>query len=75
MPVDLDLLDEYIYDMSEDAFMDDTGRVVTPEKMLDHVYATHCRTLSWKFRLRYKIGSAVRYLVHHAVWKGQEVKA
>jgi hypothetical protein len=40
--------------------------------MLDYAYAYHCRTLSWPFRVRYRVQSAIRFLLQRAVWRGQD---
>ena len=40
--------------------------------MLDYAFAYHRHTLSRRFVLRYRIQSAVRWLVHQVVWRGQD---
>ncbi len=73
-PIDLDAMDAggFIYDHREDAFLDGDGNAVTPIQMLDEMYTKHCRTLRLGFRLRWSIGSAARWAIHRAVWRGQD---
>jgi hypothetical protein len=72
LPLNMDCFDEYVYDMSEDAFLDENGARVTGQQILGRMYASHCRTLGWFFRQKYRLGSAARALIHHSVWKGQD---
>jgi hypothetical protein len=73
-PVDLDSIDAraFVYDQNEDAFFDDDGKTVSPVQILDEMYNRHCRTLRLGFRIRWNIGSAARWTISRAVWRGQD---
>lgn len=73
-PIDLDRDDvgEFLYDHREDTFLDEDGNVVTPVHILEVAYTKHCRTLRLGFRIRWHIGSAIRWVVRKAVWRGQD---
>jgi len=72
-PLDLDFVDDYIYDNREDIFIDDGGNVVGPEQMLERAYTKHCRSYRWRFLIRWKIESALRWIIQKGVWRGQDV--
>ncbi len=74
-PIDLDSTDArgYIYDGREDAFLGEDGKVVTPAQILEEMYTKHCRTLGLWFRIRWNLGSAARWAIREAVWKGQDL--
>jgi hypothetical protein len=63
----------FIYDNQEAKFFDRDGRETTPLRMLDEIYTRHCRTLRLGFRIRWRIGSASRWVIHKAVWRGQDL--
>ena len=71
-PLDLDFVDDYIYDLHEDKFIDDSGNVVRPEQILESVYVRHCRTCNWRFLIRWKADSAIKWSIRHSVWGGQD---
>jgi hypothetical protein len=72
-PLDINFRDEYTYNHQEDVFIGEQGSIVTPEQMLEDVYTKHCRTLAWWFRVRWKVDSAIKFVIRHAVWRGQDV--
>lgn len=72
-PLGFDLTDDYTYDRGEEVFFDSNGHIVTPVQILEDLYLRHCRTCDWRFLLRWKFGSGVRWLVQRAVWRGQDV--
>lgn len=73
-PIDLDRHDvgEFLYDHREDAFLDEDGNVVTPLQILEDAYKKHCRTLQLGFRIRWTVGSMIRWVIRQAVWRGQD---
>ncbi len=73
-PVDLDTIDArpFFYDHAEDIFHDDEGNVFSPAQILEEMYSRHCRTLRLGFRIRWNLGSAVRWVISRAVWRGQD---
>lgn len=71
-PLALDFKDDFVWDIAEHRFQNDSGETVTGQQMLDYAYAYHCRTLARWFVLRYRIQSAVRWLVQRVVWRGQD---
>lgn len=73
-PIDLDRHDvgEFLYDPREDAFLDEDGNVVTPGQILEDAYTKHCRTLRIGFRIRWTVGSMIRWMIRQAVWQGQD---
>ncbi len=72
-PLDLNFLDEYIYDQREGVFMNDRGAVVNPAAMLEDAYTKHCRTYQLGFQLRWRVGSGARLIVRRSVWGAQDV--
>ncbi len=73
-PIDLDRHDvgEFLYDHREDTFLDEDGNVVTPAQILEDAYSKHCRTLRLGFRIRWTVGSMIRWVIRQAVWRGQD---
>lgn len=72
IPVALDFREEFVWDTGEGRFQNENGETVTGEQILDYAYAYHCRTLSRRFRVRYRIQVAIRWLVQQAIWRGQD---
>jgi hypothetical protein len=73
-PIDLDRRDvgEFLYDHKEDVFLDQDGIVVTPVQILEEAYTKHCRTLRLGFRVRWAVGSMIRWVIRRVVWRGQD---
>ncbi len=73
-PIDLDSHDvgEFLYDHREDVFLDEDGKVVTPTQILEDAYTKHCRTLRLGFRIRWTVGTMIRWAIRQVVWRGQD---
>lgn len=71
-PVQVESVGDFVYDSTEDRFLDADGGEVTPGAMLDDVYEAHCRTLRTRFVWRWQAGSFGRWLAYKTVWRTQD---
>jgi hypothetical protein len=71
-PLDLDLVEDFIYDGSEDVFRDEDGQQVTVRKMRDHAYSHHCQTYRPLFAWRWRLTGLPRTVAYKVVWRGQD---
>ena len=71
-PQGVALAGEVFYDCADDRFYGPSGQL-TGQQIIDDLYRTHCGTLGFIARLKRSTSRAWRELIHHFVWRGQDI--
>src|SRR5260370_33647168 len=71
-PLDLSFVEDFIHDASDDRFYRE-GNVVSGRDILDYVYEYHCRTLRWRFQIKWWLRQGLRSAIQRGVWRGQDL--